>query len=130
MQKEYYYSNDDLKYYKAYDKLGGFYDCLLPIVIKDISKEITDCSKSVKVNIKLEYSSNDVSVAVIIGSLNDEKHLLDTLDMVRNDEMVLGYEFIPNDFENHTLQGLLLEIDIKSQEVIGTYFFEYEAACK
>lgn len=115
--RKYVYKGGDLIYFKGYSKSGELYDSKLPI-------HITETKDSKEVEIRLAYTEFDrARVGIIIGNLDSENHLIDTLSVHGSKGLSVAYR-LGNGQSNIT--GILYEIEMPNEQIRGEYFFRYE----
>lgn len=114
--RKYVYKNGELIYFKSYSKEGNLYDCKLPI-------ELT--YSEIGIEIKLAYTEFDSArIGVIIGRLDANKHLIDTIEVLGSKDLKYIYEV---DEGKKYFSGVLYEIKMPENRIEGQYFFESPA---
>ena len=129
-----YYEEGILKYYKAYDEKGNFYDNQLWI-------EITSANKLAKYvlnqpydfEIRLKYAENLSSgINVIIGPLDKNNDLIDTVDVTYSSSRFAKYTYTPTKIGVNTFSGVVYEMEpvivegIEYRRISGNDYFRFE----
>ncbi|GEM_PF-4826842 len=127
---EAYYVKGKLSYYKSFDDLGILVDSKLPIQIRRVDSSPHDCQSLANVEISLAFSSlENYRLGAILGNLDSNNELVDTLDIIGSNNSILGYQMVPYDWSN-MISGVLYEVEMPSEEIKGAYFFKYDFSCK
>ena len=117
IKRFYFYENDTLRYYKAYNNEGYYYDGYIDI---EILKLKTD-----SIEIKPRYlNSANSAIGVAIGNLDSSFNLTDTIYRwaTKKDQVKIPLSI----FDRKILEGKLLEIDLDSNLLANEYYFRYD----
>lgn len=114
MYGKYYFEKDSMVYMKRYTMEGVLYDSFLPISIARLGNR--------EYEVSLNYTIYDsVRIGVIIGQLDKNNSLIDTVSILGSAGMSVRYEL--NDIRNPVLSGVLYEIKMPQQSIEGLYYF-------
>jgi antitoxin component YwqK of YwqJK toxin-antitoxin module len=123
VHKIYYYDRGKLFYYKALQPNGDFYDSILPISITELVSN--DLGDSIAYRLKLNFSIYDsVRVGAIIGNLNSENRLVDTLRIIGSSDLETIYP-IPIEDRDKGFSGIFYEVNMPEDIIMGHYWFKY-----
>ena len=116
LQGRVYCLGDSIVYFKAFTNNGEYYNSVLPIGL-DYHTE------SEELEITLMMSAHDnVRIGVIIGPLDINKNLVDTVEVLGSSKMSVKYSIGKNE---NIITGKLYEIKMPEQTVVGDYHFEF-----
>lgn len=118
LSKRYYFdSNSEIIYFKSYSRSGVLYESLLPVStsFEESSSELT---------IGLNYSEYDsAGMLILIGNLDEDNKLLDTLEAFKVRDLDYTYKLKPNQKE---VTGVVYELELPDVNIGGNYFFKFE----
>jgi len=128
----YYYDMGELVYFKAYDSIGNLVDSKITVNVRPkdtMSTYLINTPHEVFIELKNRFSYGKRNrIGIIIGNLDKENNLIDTLEVLGTKEGVLYYQYdtIPFREGEHKISGKLYEIKMPEQEIIGETFFRYK----
>ncbi|MDH5368229.1 MAG: hypothetical protein OEW67_14695 [Cyclobacteriaceae bacterium] len=136
LRSVYYYDMGQLDYLKSYDTLGVMYQSKIRAVLyprDTLDYYPLDETHKVYIELAHRYSFGEGNrIGVIIGELDENDNLIDTLTTFGSNsgELFFKYQAMPSKIGDNYLDGILYEIKMPEQEIIGTTTFRYSYKVK
>lgn len=128
------YRDGKQKYALAITPEGRIYGEYLAVKITPKEKvTYYELNKEYHLDITIEETNYENSnLGVIIGSLDEELKLVDTIEALRSKNLHVDYSFIPTKVGKQKITGRVYEIEVSLEDTIGgvraesPFVFEYE----